>query len=211
MTVYIRKSHAWLLAVASLAAASGAQAQTSSSSNTGMSNASGPFTMLSSPKTYIGLSAGQTDYSLGNGTGLFGSNNRPTAYSLAGGGYFTNNLGAELAYTDFGRIDRAGGTTRAEGLSLRLIGKLPLSQSFNLLGKIGTTYGRTDVSAAAGSGIASGSDSGFGLSLGVGAEYFFTPNVSAVVQYDMHELRFAGGTSSRDRVGVASLGVRYSF
>lgn len=208
MTFHTRKTLGWLLAAASLAAVAGAQAQ---SGSTRMSNPGGPFTMSNSPQAYVGLSAGQSDYSLSNGTGLFGSNNRPTAYILSGGAYFTNNLGAELAYTDFGRISRAGGTTRAEGLSLRLVGKLPLSPAFNLLGKIGTTYGRTEVSAAPGSGIAPGSDNGFGLSMGIGAEYFFTSNVSVVLAYDAHDVRFAGGANDRDRIGVTSLGVRYSF
>ena len=196
------------LAMAGLTAASGALAQ---SSSTGMSNASGPFTMTASPKGYVDLSAGQTDYRLGNGTGLFANDNRSTAYMLSGGAYFTNNLGLELAYTDFGRISRGGGTTRAEGLSLRLVGKMPIGPSFNLLGKIGTTYGRTDVSSAAGSGITAGSDNGFGLSAGIGAEYLFATNWSGLLQYDIHDLRFAGGVNDRDRIGVTTLGLRYSF
>ena len=113
--------------------------------------------------------------------------------------------------TDFGRISRGGGTTRADGLSLRVVGKMPVGQSFNVLGKIGTTYGRTEVSSAPGSGIPAGSDSGFGLSAGLGAELVFTPNWSGLLQYDIHDLRFAGGVNDRDRIGVLSLGIRYSF
>ncbi len=197
-----------LLAIASVAASTSALAQ---ANNPNVSNPGGPFTLSSSPQTYIGLAAGQTDYKLGNGLGLFPSSNMPTAYILSGGAYFTPYLGVELAYTDFGQISRVGGNTRADGLSMRLVGKMPLSPSFNLLGKIGTTYGRTDVTSAAGSGVAGGKDNGFGLSLGIGAEYFFTPNISGVLQYDAHDLRFAGGANDRDRIGVTTLGVRYSF
>ena len=194
-----------VLAVAALAAVGGVQAQTTTSTSRGM------FAMSDRPVTYFGFGVGQTDYRLGNGSGLYGSDNRSTAYSLSAGSYFTSNVGVEVGYTDFGRINRAGGQTRADGFNLSLVGKLPLAPSFNVLGKIGTTYGRTEVSALAGSGITRGSDVGFGLSLGLGAEYMVTQNWSGVLQYDVHDLRFAGGASDRDRIGVTTLGLRYTF
>ena len=193
------------LAVAALAGAAGVQAQTSTA------NSRGAFAMSDRPVVYFGIGAGQTDYRLGSGSGLFGSDNRSTAYNFSAGSYFTNNLGVEIGYTDFGRINRAGGQTRADGINLSLVGKLPLGTSFNLLGKLGTTYGRTEVSSLAGSGIGSGSDSGFGVSGGVGGEYMFSPNFSGVLLYDVHDLRFAGGASDRDRIGVTSLGLRYTY
>ena len=86
---------------------------------------------------------------------------------------------------------------------------MPLTPSFNLLGKIGTTYSRTDVSAFPGSGVASGSEDGFGLSYGLGVEFMFTPQWSAALQYESHDMKFAGNRD--DRVAVTSLGVRYRF
>ncbi len=194
-----------VLAVAALAAAGGVQAQTTSA------NSRSAFAVSDRPVVYLGVGAGQTDYRLGSGTGLFGSDNRSTAYNFSAGSYFTNNLGVELGYTDFGRINRAGGETRADGINLSLVGKLPLGTSFNLLGKLGTTYGRTEVSSRAGSGITGGTERGFGVSGGVGAEYMFSPNFSGVLQYDVHDLKFAGGSSDRDRINVTSLGLRYTY
>ena len=194
------------IAFAALAASAGVQAQA-----VGANNSTNAYGLTGVPKIYFDVSAGQTDYRLGSGTGLFGSNNSSTAYSLAAGSYFTNNLGVELGYTDFGRISRGGGETRADGFTLKLVGKLPLGSQFNLLGKVGTTYGRTEVSSAARSGINAGSDNGFGLNLGVGAEFMFTPNWSALAQYDAHDLRFANTSSDRDRVGVATVGIRYAY
>lgn len=197
---------ATVLGIAALAAAAGVHAQAA-----GANNSTSAYALTGVPKIYFDVSAGQTDYRLGNGTGRFGSNNGSTAYGLAAGSYFTNNIGVELGYTDFGRINRAGGETRADGFTLKLVGKLPLGSQVNLLGKVGTTYSRTEVSALPGSGINPGSDNGFGLNLGVGAEFMFTPNWSALVQYDAHDLRFAGGTSDRERVGVTSVGIRYTY
>lgn len=196
MTPSQRKFSRLIVAAAALISVAGVQAQTGAGTS-------------SFGKGYIGLSAGQSDYSLGNGSGLYGSSNRVTAYSVTGGGYFNNNLGVEIGYTDFGNISRGGGTTRAEGINLSLVGKMPVTESFNLLGKIGTTYARTSVSTQPGSGLQDGSENGWGLSLGIGAEYMMTAQLSALLQYDAHDMRFAGG--GRDRVSVTSLGLRYRF
>jgi OmpA-OmpF porin, OOP family len=165
--------------------------------------------MSAAVSSYVELGLGQTNFSLDNGTGLFGAERRDTAYTLRGGGYSTNNLGAEIGYTDFGSINRGGGDTKAQGINLSLLGKLPLNASFNLLGKIGTTYGHTRVSSSPFSGITGGSESGFGLSYGLGAEYVFTPQWSGALQYESHKLKFAGDQT--DRIGLTTLSARYRF
>lgn len=192
-----RNFSATVLALAALAAGASAQAQSSN------------YTLNAPGARYIGMNVGKSDFSVGNGNGIFSSESKDTAYSIYGGSYFNNNLGMELGFTDFGKINRAGGTTKAQGFNLSLVGRLPLSPAFNLLGKVGTTYGRTDVSSFPGSGVASGSESGFGVSYGVGAEYAFNPQLSAVVQYDSHDLKFAG--NGRDRVSATTAGLRYKF
>ena len=186
-----------LIAAAVCTVAMGAQAQSNVSSLPAAGN------------SYVELGLGQSDYSLGNGIGVFGSDQGNAAYSVRGGTYFNNNLGLELGYTDFGSINRAGGTTKANGLNLSLVGKLPLNPSFNLLGKVGTTYSRTDVSSNPASGIVAGSKNDFGLSYGIGAEYLFSPQWSAVLQYESQDMKFAGDRT--DRVGVTSLSARYHF
>jgi opacity protein-like surface antigen len=188
------------LAAATLAMAGVAQAQSSLSSG---------YSMYAPGATYIGINAGQSNYRLNNGVGGFASDQRKNAYSIYGGGYFSNNFGVELGYTDFDRINRAGGSTKAEGFSVSLVGKLPLSPSFNLLGKLGTTYGRTDVSSNPASGIASGKEAKWGLSYGIGAEYAFNSSWSGVLQYDEYNMKFAG--TGNDRINTTSLGIRYKF
>jgi opacity protein-like surface antigen len=189
-----------LLAVAaSFTLAAGAQAQ-------GMTNKTG--SMLAPGASYFDLNAGQSDFSLDN-IPLSDSNNNDTAYSAHIGSYFNENLGMEIGYTDFGTINRAGGDTRARGLSLSLVGKFPVTPSLNLLGKIGTTYSDTDTSAAPLSLVPTGSANGFGVSYGMGVEYAFTPQWSALLQYESHEVQYAGDNS--DRIGVTTLGVRYRY
>ena len=140
--------------------------------------------------SYVGLNAGPSDYSSVNSNSGYSNSNTNTAYSLMYGNYFISpNVGAEVGYTNFGDISRNGGTTKAEGINLSLIGKLPLGQNFNLLGKLGTTYGHTQLSAGSPS-IQQGSQTGFDWSYGVGAELAFSPQVSGVLQFDQHNMKF---------------------
>lgn len=198
----MKKTHLVVTSLVLAAACIGAQAQTVNKAQ------SGPH-MYAPGSAYVDLSVGKSDFSLGNGIAGFDSDDRDDVYSVRAGSYFNENLGVELGYTDFGNINRAGGSTSADGLSLSLVGKFPLNPSFNLLGKIGTTWGRTDVSANPSSGVTSGSEDGFGVSYGVGAEYSFTPQWSAILQYESHELKFAG--DRKDSVAATTLGVRYKF
>jgi len=196
MRSLIRNFSATVLAAAALTAAAGAQAQSN-------------YALYAPGSAYIGLNVGQSDFSLNNGLGGFPSDNHDTTYNFYTGSYFNPYFGAEIGYTHFGKITRAGGDTKAEGINLSLVGRMPLSPQFSLLGKLGTTYGRTDVSSLPGSGIASGSESGFGMSYGLGAEYMFSPQLSGVLQYDEHRLKFAGG--DRDTVSATTVGLRYRF
>lgn len=204
MRSLIRTFSGTALAVAALAAVAAAHAQSSGTGFTGSN-----YSWYAPGSTYIGMNVGKANYSLNGGVGGFASEKRDTSYNIYGGGYFSSNFGMELGYTNFGQVARAGGSTKAEGINLSLVGRLPLSSSFNLLGKLGTTYGRTNVSSALASGIASGRESGFGWSYGVGAEYAFSPKWSAVLQWDEHDLKFPG--SGRDSISSTTVGLKYRF
>ena len=199
MKLFNRTFSASILAVATLTATMGAQAQQSPSYV--------PYATAGS--SYVGVNVGRSDYSLGNGFSLFGSDKSATTYGINTGSYFNENFGAELGYTNFGKIGRGGGDTKAQGINFSLIGKAPLSPQFNLLGKLGTTYSRTEVSANPLSGLTTGKDSGFGVSYGIGAEYVFNPQMSAVLQYDEHRMKFVN--TGRDRVSATTVGLRYRF
>lgn len=192
-----------LLSVAALTFATSANAQSSSG------RPLGGFSMYTPGTGYIGLNIGRSDFRLGRGLGGFGFDSTDTAYNLYGGSFFNNNVGVEIGFNDFGKVARAGGTTKAMGLNASLVGRLPVTQQFNVLGRLGTTYARTDVSASPLSGLATGSESGFGLAYGLGVEYAFNPKLAAVLQYDEHNLKFVG--SGREKVNVTSVGLKLRF
>lgn len=187
------------MAAASLAVSVPAQAQTTSNN----------WSMYTPGSAYVGLNAGRSRFNGPSGVGAFANDRNGNAYSLYGGNYFSHNFGFEVGYNDFGRVNRGGGTTRADGVSLSLVGRVPLGQSFNLLGRVGGTYVSTDVSAAPASGLATGRQNRFDLSYGLGAEFVFNPSWSAVVQYDEYNMRYPGST--RDRIDTTTVGLRYRF
>jgi OOP family OmpA-OmpF porin len=193
-------SHRTLLATALLLGMAGTAAAQSNSTNTDRLPGGG----------YVGLSGGPSDFSRIHGSnGLFSNDSNNTAYSLNFGSYGPGqNLGFEVGYTNFGQVSRGGGTTKAEGINLSLIGRAPVGSNFNLLGKLGTTYSRTDVSANPLSGITTGTENGFDWSYGVGAELVITPQWSAVLNYDEAYLKFPGQT---ERVSTTSIGARVRF
>ena len=161
--------------------------------------------------SYVALSGGQSDFSrISGGNGLFSRDDHDTAYSVAYGNYaYNQNVGVEVGYTHFGEVARGGGTSKAEGINLSLIGRLPINPMFNLLGKIGTTYGHTEVSANPLSNVATGTENGFDWSYGIGAEMVISPQWSAVLSYDENFMKFAGNSS--ERVTTTQIGVRMRF
>ena len=159
--------------------------------------------------SYIGLSVGQSKFRAGNGLGGFATDNKDRAYGISAGSFFSPFAGLELSYRDFGNAQRGGGNTEAKGGSVSLIGKLPLNEQFAFLGRLGATYSQVDVSAQAGTAIATGRKSGWGPSYGVGAEYSFTPNLSAVLAYDEYRMPYPGG--SKEKLNNTSVGVRLKF
>jgi len=160
---------------------------------------------------YVDISVGSSDYSKpSNGFGIFNSDQRATAYSISMGNYlFSPNWGLEAGYTDFGSVNRAGGRTTSDAINLSLIGRMPLNPAWNLLGKLGTTYGRTDVSSAPTSGVMAGNEREFGLSYGLGVELQLAAQWSGVLMYEEHTMKFPGG--STDRISATKLGLRYHY
>jgi opacity protein-like surface antigen len=158
---------------------------------------------------YVGLSLGRSRFSVACGPTAFTCDSSDNAVQLSGGSRVGNFWGVELAYIDMGRMARGGGTTRAQGLNLSFVGRTPVWQSLGVFGKLGTTYGRTETSAAGNGGFATGSDHGFGLSYGAGVSYDFTPRLSATLAWDSHDFRFPG--TGRDAVRSTSLGLQYRY
>lgn len=166
--------------------------------------------MLKPPRTghSIGLNVGRSDYGLGCGA-LPGCEDSDRYLRLYGQSMVNEYWGAEVGVLDMGRIDLGSGNTRAQGVNLSVVGRVPLGEMFSAFGKVGTTFGHTSTSSSAGSGLRGGSENGFGLSYGAGLSWHITPRVSAVVEWDSHDFKFANG--ERDPVRATSLGLQFRY
>lgn len=169
---------------------------------------SGSFSAIPySTNGYIGLNVGKPDWDVPCAGG-FGCDESNTAYHLYTGGMFNPHFGAEIGYVDFGRMERAGGRTRAHGVNLSLVGHLPLG-GVNLYAKLGTIYSRTNVTANALSGVATGQESGWEGSYGVGVGFNLSPRSSVVLEWNRYDLTFVG-VGKRD-ITTTSLGYVHRF
>ena len=140
--------------------------------------------MFTSGFTYLGLNFGQSSFRLNSGTEGYAFQQRKNSHNIYGGAYFNENFGAQIGFTDFDPINRASGTTYANGVTFSLVGRLTAAPSFNLPGRAGTTYSRTHVLSNPASNITPGNESNWDPSYGVGAEYVFSPSWSGVLQFD---------------------------
>jgi Opacity protein and related surface antigens len=157
---------------------------------------------------YIGASAGESKFRSQCGRrDIFACDQRDTAWKVFAGGKFNPNLGLEAAYTDFGKVNASGGDTKAWAAGLSLVGNVPLDR-FDVFGKLGGVYGRTDVHADPSTLFDTGHKSGWGWTYGVGADWNVTRNVAIRVDWDRYKLDFVGGRQDLD---MASAGVQFRF
>ena len=149
---------------------------------------------------------------------------RDTAYKLFGGYQFGPHLGVEAGFFDLGSFGYTarttpagtlGGDIRVKGLNLDLVGTLPLTERFSVLGRVGVAHTRTSGSFAA-SGAAAvpyGSNSPSARAtmpkLGVGVAYQFTEALSLRLEAERYRIKDAVG--HKGDVDVVSAGLVYHF
>jgi OOP family OmpA-OmpF porin len=119
---------------------------------------------------YAGVDAGKTK--------LDGWSDRETSFGGFVGYKFQPNFAAEFGYRRLADFEAFGADVKADQVALSVIGSLPLSNNFNLYGRLG--YNRIEVDASF-RGF-SDSDSTSGVLYGVGLGYAFTPAVSARIE-----------------------------
>lgn len=206
------------LALLAVFVSSGVQAQ-STFNNTGM---------------YVGISAGESKSKFDNGAaaqslvgagvtaGALNEDERGNAYKAFVGVPLSPNWAVEAGYFDLGRfgLDAAtlpagtvSGTTRIQGLNLDLVGTMPITERWSLLGRVGAAYAETkgSISGTGASGVTalSSSKRDTHYKYGFGTEYAFTPALTMRLEGERYHVNDAIG--QRANVDLISVGLVYRF
>lgn len=196
------------LPVTALAQSSTGSATTTGTQGLGSTEAASYSLLPTTSRGYIGLNLGKPSLDVPCVSG-YECSDADFGGKIYTGGLWNDVLGLELGYINFGETKRAGGNVKAQGANLSLVGNLPIAEIFNVFAKLGTTYAWTDTSAAALSGVATGSENGFALSYGGGLGFDLTRNFSIAAEWERHRLKFAG--DERRNADLVSLGANYRF
>lgn len=157
---------------------------------------------------YVGLNLGKPNWRTDCAPGFNCDDGNVSVY-LYTGGLINDVLGVELGYVNTGSADRNGGSVRGQGVNLSLVARVPLGP-FNVFAKAGGLYGQTRVSADMASGMATGTERGWGGAYAAGAGYDITPQSGVVLEWARNEFRFPGG-GGRQAVDSVSLGLVRRF
>jgi len=142
-----------------------------------------PGNAVAATEGYVGLGFGQTFVDDGN----FGETD--TGYKVFGGARFNPHIAAELAYVDLGdpEDDFFGilRTIEVKAFSGWVKGIWPVTQHFDLYGKLGVAYWETDITTSLfGQPAQKTSSDGIDLAYGIGAAYNFGSRFAVLVEYE---------------------------
>jgi OOP family OmpA-OmpF porin len=164
---------------------------------------------------YAGLAIGQAKAKDAcSGVSSFGvsCDDKDTAWKVFGGYQFMRYLGAEAAYTDFGKAKASGGGVTAEIKShaweLVGVGSYPIGTSgFAPYVKLGFYRGEAKLSSNVGvSGKGTDSD----WTAGVGVRYDIVRNFAVRAEWQRYN-GVGGGDVGKSDVDVLSIGALYKF
>ena len=136
------------------------------------------------------------------------------------GGYNINKyFGLELAYVDLGEADAnitvtaptaatVNATAEGDGFTIAGIARYPVSEQFDVFGKVGAFVWDTEVTASVASGATtaaiSAGDNGTDVMFGFGAEYEIANNFGIRAEWERYKL-------NGDDADLFSLGLEYDF
>ena len=114
----------------------------------------------------------------------------------------------QFGYTDLGRMERNNALVRARGLSLSLLGQVPLGKNTQAFARVGGLYGKTQAAATVGMGSLDGTTHGFGSTYGVGVGMKLGKSWDVRVERDRYRFELANGELN---VATTTLGLRYRY
>lgn len=142
-----------------------------------------------------------------------------TGFKAYGGYSFTPNVALEFGYFDLGKFTTSTttsnlGTVDAEmkfkGFNVDVVGRIPLGDSFALLGRVGVINTKQDVRASGSTGaVLTDEASKTSWKAGIGVEYMITGGLGLRAEGEIYNV--PDGPDDQSNVGLLSLGLLYRF
>ena len=135
------------------------------------------------------------------------------AYTAYLGGNFTDFLGAEVSYVDFGNRGNDLANVDINGYTAALVGYLPIAESVKLYGKAGMLFWDSELDTALGNFDSDGEE----VMFAVGTEFEINEALDLRVEYTRFKVEVesdeAGGvfTDEDFNLNYVSLGLQLSF
>lgn len=163
------------------------------------------------------LGSGNTHAEASNAAALSVDSKIVLTGRIAGGYQFNQNLAMEIGYIRFSDVDFSGvGGVPGQNVSLRekaidFMAKpmLPLSNNFDIYGKLGLAYFKANGATTVNGKNYLGYSDGWDPAIGLGLNYDITPNV--IVDLAWTRIQNAGGNNSIPSADFYSLGLAYYF
>ena len=143
-----------------------------------------------------------------------------SGYKLFGGYQLNRNFAVEGGYYDLGRFSynsttvpfgSFGGNTRIKGLNLDLVGTLPLTDRFSVIGRVGAAYARSRSSVSTTGfvpfNLFETSKNDTYAKVGLGLQYALTEALA--VRAELERYRVHDPVRNRGYVDMASVGLIY--
>ena len=183
--------------------------------NTLIAAVAGTILALSSVQSqadsYFGASFGSADQDTGLAVGQSGVTSldeKDSGFKIFYGFEVSSNVDVELHYADFGEITATDGTTsvKAESNSFGVSGVYNFIEegSFSPFVKLGVHRWSGDATASNGALSASGSDDGFDVNYGIGADINLSESFAIRAEYEMYKLDNLDTT-------LLSIGAKFTF
>ena len=140
-----------------------------------------------------------------------------TAVGIFGGYQINRNFAVEAGYTDFGKFN-ATVTVPAATLEIKSnafevvgVGALPLNQQFSIYGKLGFYRGEAKAHATLGTLSGSQNETNTDLTLGVGVQYNFNPQLGVRGEWQRYSSMGGDSIGGTFDLDVLAVGVTYKF
>jgi OOP family OmpA-OmpF porin len=183
---------------------------------------------------YMGIGAGESKAKFNHGAavqnalgagvaaGPLAVDERGNAYKLYLGFPITPNWAVEAGYFNLGRFGFDGtttpegtvnGTAKVQGLNLDLVGTLPITDRWSLLGRVGAAYSETNDSIdGTGAGAVAASSTNkrdTHYKFGFGTQYAFTPALTVRLEGERYQVNDL--VSQKAFVDLIAVGLVYRF